>query len=261
MKLTLLLASSLLFCFNVMANDNVSLWQKEIITQATSLFSPVSKKEFGKEFKTIIVNDNSVSGSAEHTYNELILKINSGLLNSIRLTPDSLRMLICHELGHLFGGAPRKNIPIEWDGPTGIDGRSLLSSEGQSDYYASAVCFKKLIAFDHKKYIPPFSEIGPNLRQKCSSQNDIEMCLRTALAGKSFLNLVYDFDISTEKMDDSISETMLYDIYPDRQCRLDTIISGALCKSKLPLALDEYDHLLNECLHPTAKRPRCWYRP
>lgn len=70
--------------------------------------------------------------------------VNRGLIENPKLSLDGFRMILCHEVGHLFSGAPRRPIPVEWDGPTAPDSLSFLSSEGQSAYYATAVCFRAL---------------------------------------------------------------------------------------------------------------------
>ena len=173
-------------------------------------------------------------------------------------------MIICHELGHLFGGAPRKNVPPEWDGPVGSDGMSLMSSEGQADYYASSACFKRMLTLEKQSPRIDLKRVGPVLKNKCQAiakknGKDLEACLRSALGGLDFLNLVRDFPISCEHEDKNIAPQLIRDSYPERQCRLDTIINGTLCSEVLPLSLHPFDDSKNTCVSSYALRPKCWF--
>lgn len=238
--------------FNVQAN-----WSTDIISHANSLYQPVSWATFGKPINFEISEDQSAGASADHQFQELKVVVNSGLLSSPRLTPDGLRMIICHELGHLFGGAPRKNIQMEWEGPVAHDGMSFLSSEGQADYYAGLSCFKEMIKLAEGDNIIPanMARIGPNLKAKCG---DDQLCLRGALAGVDFLNLNYDFPISCEVKDEEETPVLIRDSYPGRQCRLDTIVSASACNEMQMLSLDFDDASKNEC--ESNQRPLCWYK-
>ncbi len=239
----------------------------QILEDAKIIYSAEALKEFQKPIEFKIVKNQIAAASARHDANVLGVDINSGLLESPRLTPDSLRMIICHELGHLFGGAPRKNIPPEWEGPIGPDGLSYMSSEGQADYYASTSCFKRMLDLERpfkKMEKSDLKRIGPVLEGKCKMTagfkgQELETCYRSALAGLDFLRLAFDFPISCEEQDTNVSETLIRDTYPDRQCRLDTIINGTLCSEKTPLSMDPSETEKNTCAAEYAKRPKCWF--
>lgn len=259
------LAITLVFSSESFAADNS--WQTQIITDAETIYKSISLKEFQKPIEFNIIENDSAAASAKNEYGKLAVEMNTGLLKNSRLTPDSLRMIVCHEIGHLFGGAPRKNPPPEWEGPTDSNGKSMMSAEGQADYYASTTCFKKLIDIEVKiiPYTYDSSRVGPILKNKCMNTAgfkgvSLETCYRSALAGMDFLNLVKDFDISCEVHDDKIVETTMSDSYPGRQCRLDTIINGALCNERLPLVMDQFEDRKNTCLSDYARRPKCWYK-
>lgn len=241
-------------------------WKSQIIKDAVNLYGPVAVQNFNKPIYFKVNDEESVSASADHTSYSLSVIINKGVLSSPRLSPDGLRMVICHELGHLFGGAPRRNIPMEWDGPVADDGRSFMSSEGQADYYASLVCFRKMLLEQRgEEPKPDFLRVGPKLKAKCEVTaglrgEDLQICLRTGLAGEDFLKLVFEFPISCEKEDTSITPELLRDSYPGRQCRLDTIVNGALCGDVQPMVLDFNIQSQNTCGSVHAARPGCWYR-
>lgn len=238
-------------------------WKSTIISAAREIYAPLGQESFGLKLEISIRADSLAVASADRSEQQLSVVIHQGLLDAPKLTPDALRMIICHELGHIFGGAPRRNVPPEWEGPVAPDSMSYMSSEGQADYYASAVCFKKLV--DHARRRGQLerlnlSEVGPILKNKCDRSDEHEICLRAALGGKAFLNLIHEFPISCEHHDSSITPRLIRDMYPARQCRLDTMIQGSFCGGELPHTLDFEDAGANSCLAPGAQRPLCWYR-
>lgn len=236
-------------------------WQTTILQDAEKLYRPVAEKHFQKKFTIVIEKNVSEAASADHLEKEMLVKINTGLLESKRLTPDSLRMVVCHELGHLFGGAPRRNNPPEWEGPVATDGYSYTSSEGQADYYATLVCFRLLAA--STRVGEPRTDLkraGPVLLEKCKDQKkEKDLCVRTALAGMDFLNLIKDFPISCETTDPQVADRMIRDSYPSRQCRLDTLINGARCMEDINLVLHFFDQKADDCKASVARRPVCWF--
>lgn len=161
-----------------------------------------------------------------------------------------------------MGGAPRKHAPPEWDGALAPDGLTWMSAEGQSDYYATSSCFRKLIAFEKK---PATYEINPPavLVRLCKTQwkndDEISVCIRAGLGAKNFLNLTFEFPISFETPSKHVTDTTLSDEYPARQCRLDTLVAGALCPDQLPLRFNLFNAQAQLCTIKAGLRPRCWY--
>lgn len=239
----------------------------KVINEAIALYQPVAES-FGAELKIELrLNSPSIVASAHRTDAEFRVVVDGGLINSSRLSEDGFRFVLCHELGHLFGGAPRRGLPPEWNGPVADDGLSFYSAEGQSDYYASAVCFRRLVqrqtTQEHQEMLkesnPPQVLINQCDRIWGESTNTSLTCQRAALGGLNMLLLVKDFDISFDKKSpERVSET-IRDFYPSRQCRLDTALAGALCKSDLPLVLDFNDPLRETCENREGKRPGCWF--
>ncbi len=255
----------IIFFFSISKASLAQSWKEQIINNAKAVYAPLSITTFNKPLYFRISESQTIGGSAHHEVDHLSIVLDRELLETPRLTPDGFRMLICHELGHLFGGSPRKNVPPEWDGPTAHDGLSLMTSEGQADYYASLVCFRKLLAIEAPDSPGPnFQRVGARLKHKCEVEagfknSKLEECLRAGLAGEDFLKLTFEFNISCEKFDDSIAPNLIRDFYPDRQCRLDTIVNGALCIENQTLVLD-FDQMENNgCRQEYAIRPACWF--
>ncbi len=229
-----------------------------------TLYAPVAISAFGKPLKLEMRYGSTQAAAAHHNFTSLDLIVYEGLLDSPRLTADGLRMIICHELGHFFAGAPRKNVPQEWDGPIADDGLSYLSSEGQGDYYAGMVCFRKLVEVASGiAPQPDVKRVGPKLNHKCSvvagyKGKELETCLRSGLAGEDFLKLTYEFPISCEKEDTTVASELIRDSYPGRQCRLDTMVQGGLCLNAGKLVLDFMSLEKSWCKEFLAIRPDCW---
>jgi hypothetical protein len=260
------MAASLILLFSLSFSLKAFGFSESIIEEVKFLYASAAMTSFGKPLSITIEENESISAAADHTITELKVIVHSGLLKSPRLTADGLRMIICHELGHLFGGSPRSHPPFEWDGPVASDGMSLMSSEGQADYYAGLVCFKKLVRFSEQENIEKIEDprIGPELKRKCYQvagleEDELALCYRAALGGLDFLTVTHDFPISCETEDTSIAPDLIRDTYPPRQCRLDTIIRGASCPDDFPLALDFYQDETNSCRMNYAERPLCWY--
>jgi len=116
-------------------------------------------------------------------------------------TEDTFALLLCHETGHLYGGAP-------WS-----DEHNELSLEGQADYW-SASCFKRIL---------------PRL-----SPREGDRLTDAALALTAFYadnRGIAHPDVTTPDLTvvDRILKT-----HPEPQCRLDTILSG-MRESERPL--------------------------
>ncbi|NOT78638.1 MAG: trypsin-like peptidase domain-containing protein [Bacteriovoracaceae bacterium] len=129
--------------------------------------------------------------------------VGSKVYETENLSADSFDLILCHELGHLLGAAPKKknttNSSPDW-----------ASSEGESDYY-SGKCVKELWAED---------QYGLNDRAQ-----------RAAL---SFFKILYSQygRYTTEKLPPSLErkdETVVVETkidYPTIQCRLDSTVNG-----------------------------------
>lgn len=218
-----------------------SLTHKDIIDDAEKMFQPLARQAHGRFVLSVDNDRQSISAAAQRNKIDLFeVILDGGLLNWPRLTEDSLRMTLCHEAGHLFGGVPLRPAPMEWEGPLDSSGLSLLSAEGQADYYAAS-CFRQWTR--GQRHEDRLKKVPAVVLQKCDQRwggqsEDSLLCQRIALAGKAFLNLVKDFDIDFETPDTEVVEETEISGYPSRQCRLDTFFAGALEQT----------------------RPACWYK-
>lgn len=147
-----------------------------------------------------------------------------------KITPNGFALLLCHELGHLFGGHPKKiyNGQVSW-----------AASEGQADYFAASICLKKL--YEHKLKVSLKAVFHQSF--KSIINNTIKI---NAEAYFQAIAAIYDLYPGMQKfarrptLEDSdlsvVDETNLN--YSSFQCRLDTYKAGA----------------------DNAPRPRCWFK-
>jgi hypothetical protein len=168
------------------------------------------------------------------------------------MTLDGVALIVCHEVGHLIGGGPT----FESIHP---DLGRALSAEGQADYFAASKCFKRYALNNPISSIYFNSTVSSNCQANFyKSDLDIEICVRSAMAGHIVLTTLNDINFlpgaptshfsfsRSSEFDQSIRNSTLL-MHPDYQCRLDTYLAGALCGDK------------NTCVDPQNKRPKCWY--
>lgn len=230
-------------------------WQEKITGDFLNLYSQQNLSTDESIHVDVMLNP-SVVATIKSSEKQHHLVIYSGLLQSPRLTAGAFAMTLCHEVAHLVAGPPYFQKPMD------LSYQDSYSSEGQSDYYAAMVCFKQLFKTSktlreliHKKT----SKTLNNLCQKAHPGKDQEQetCEATAQAGYDLLTLVHDFPIAFTTPAQEVPSSILINIYPSRQCRLDTILAGALCDESLPLDLRGVT--MNYCLRFEARRPDCWY--
>lgn len=159
------------------------------------------------------------------------------------MTRRAFALTVCHEIGHIIGGAPHHK----------IKDFQKLSAEGQSDFFASARCFKKYIEeFGDELEVTALSPLAlDQCRAQFQDTIQQELCYSTAKAGQdltavlSYLspNTLASFETPSS---DIVAET-LFDSYPSVQCRMDTFLVGAL---------QAYPFTGNESL----VKPACWFR-
>jgi hypothetical protein len=149
-----------------------------------------------------------------------------GLARHPKMTKNAFIAVLCHELGHHIGGAPKYR--ADW-----------ASNEGQSDYFATLRCMKKL----------GISSSAPAL------------ALSATLA-----DLGGERSPSRSRRDSSkVSRTD--DSHPSAQCRLDTMDAGRSCRARGSLSSTDpkpgtcfnYDGADNPV--GGGNRPRCWFAP
>jgi hypothetical protein len=281
-----------LFCFPAVAQfnqlkfDAVSKEQVESVLSNLKKIYEVEINNLGVPFKTKYDHDkytpefglSAAEITVKEEWNDSINGFSSYYL--LRLTgvytridgnnTDAVALLICHELGHILGGAPIYDQNYtQLASPAGFN--HPMAVEGQSDYFASAKCFKRYAQNTPLDFVLSADSI---ISEKCSrAYIDIaeqELCKRTAMAGKVLANNLRRVKIYSGYNEPWISfdhpATYVSDFtqtgHPEYQCRLDTYLAGALCKTPTSGPSNWKDAENDFCkFNSLGGRPSCWYSP
>lgn len=136
---------------------------------------------------------------------------------------DSLALIICHELGHLYAGAPYSNIDL------------ALSVEGRADYWAASECMPRVISKLPHKDARDESLMMCSGDLSCARILDASLIVTAHFAKNQKLEAP-QLTLSDPTIVDTILKT-----HPSPQCRLDLFRAGAL--------IENYPH----CFMPIEK--------
>jgi len=147
-----------------------------------------------------------------------------GLAQMSEMTPQGAALILCHELGHGIAGAPWKQ-------------NSKSSVEGQADFFATRFCLPKLL-----EILPIAQEPAPSDPiHRCTDLlcRHLFIGIQSDLAVIKANNPSQEAQFGHEDLSkvESVNTQPWY--YPSNQCRLDTLIAGAL----------------------EQERPSCWWSP
>jgi hypothetical protein len=188
-----------------------------------------------------------------------------GLARHETITEDGFALVVCHELGHHIGGAPKK--VSAWS-------NSWASNEGQSDYFANLKCLRRVFLNDDNAKIVKGLNAPKSLVDACSQANkgnkaDKEICIRGGMAGMSVSRLFMALRNSTSEpkfeTPDSKVVAKTDDNHPAYQCRLDTYFQGSLCEIDMNTDVSQEDETVGTCHKLNGQnsgiRPLCWHKP
>ncbi|MDD0852720.1 hypothetical protein HBN50_06410 [Halobacteriovorax sp. GB3] len=248
--------------------SNGGITQEEfntVIDKIEAIYAPIIEAK-GKTLKVVRKwDDGTVNAYARQMGSTWEVHMFGGLARHETITADGFATVVCHELGHHLGGAPKKS---SWWG-----GSSWATNEGQADYFATMKCLRKYMEKDNNEEIVANMDIPAVATQKCmdnfKAQEDITMCQRGAMAGmslaglfKALRNLDKDLDFATP---DTKVVTSTDHNHPAPQCRLDTYFAGALCEKDHYSDVDDRDASIGVCTrrdnYVDGIRPLCWYKP
>jgi hypothetical protein len=234
------------------------------IDMADAIYRPIIE-EMGKE---LVINrnwtDGTVNAYAQQSGNTWFVSMFGGLARHETITKDGFMLVVCHELGHHLGGAPKKK--TFWSS-------SWASNEGQADYWGNLKCMRKILEKEDNLAVIKNMEIPEVVQTQCAEQFEHEkeqaICIRTAMAGKSLGELFRALrgqkdEIKFDTPDQSkVSKTDHN--HPASQCRLDTYFAGALCNADHYQDVDDSDAEIGTCVRSEEMvlgvRPLCWYKP
>jgi len=222
----------------------------DIIDNIIDYYAPIAEKFQAELVVSKQWKSSTVNASANQMGDTWQVTFYGGLARRPEITPLGFATVICHELGHHFGGYPNSG----W-----------ASNEGNSDTFATHVCLKKILV-NSQEEIPVLPQIAIDMCDKAYTGNDRKVCYVSMGAAQSTANLLaalggdnyprYDTpDPKKVKVTDNA--------HPEAQCRFDTMIAGARCTKawRDDIIPTSRNQALYNCTEGEAARPRCWYAP
>lgn len=185
-----------------------------------------------------------------------------GLARHSSITKDAFALVACHEIGHHIGGAPKYS----------QSGNTWASTEGQSDYFATMKCLRKVFLRDDNQQIVSAMTVDPVAAQKCAEKhtepNELAICKRISMAGfsgASMFAVIQNQNLPKFDSPDPSVVSQTYESHPQFQCRLDTYFNGAVCDVSEDIDLGNSDPKVGACNQSATVnygfRPLCWYKP
>jgi hypothetical protein len=220
-------------------------------------------------------SDGTVNAYAQQSGKTYKVSMFGGLARHETITEDGMSLVVCHEIGHHIGGAPKKGGSVSgggwWGG--GASASSWASNEGQADYFATLKCLRKTFLNDDNASIVRTLNAPESLIKACNKANkndkeDSALCVRMGMAGKSVSDLfsvLGKLPATKFETPDAKVVSSTDDNHPKAQCRLDTYFQGSLCEINFNEDVSQTDEVKATC-HPSlghkiGTRPLCWFKP
>ncbi len=235
-----------------------------VIDKVEGIYAPFVATE-GGELKVVRNwTDGTVNAYAQQIGKEWRVSMFGGLARHETITPDGFALVVCHEIGHHIGGAPRKS--SSWSNP-------WASNEGQADYFSTLKCLRRVWNDEDNLQIVSTMEVPTELLKKCAdtqpSNADLGLCIRGGMAGMSVAKLFQALygETNGPKFETPSTKVVIKtdDNHPATQCRLDTYFQGALCEKSFNENVDAKSEVTGTCHGSTGQkiglRPLCWFKP
>lgn len=234
------------------------------IDKYETIYAPIVASMGGKLSVNRKWTDATVNASAQRSGSTWVVNMFGGLARHATITADGFALVICHEIGHHLGGAPKV---------AGFLGMNRwASNEGQSDYFATLKCLRQGFLNDDNAAIIAAMNVPALLSERCAAQfsdeSEKNICIRSGMAGVSVAGLFAALRNQPEGQfgtPDRNVVTRTNDAHPAHQCRLDTYFQGALCDKAVSEEVDQKDEVKGTCHGSTGStvglRPVCWFKP
>jgi hypothetical protein len=243
---------------------------RQVFSTLDKIFSPLAKKHSAQ---LQFIFDSTSSSQDPHAGTQTNglwpVKVPAHFLSIPGLTKDALWFTLCHEAGHHLAGAPF-NAPADY-----------RSAEGQADFFATQICLRKVWQNDTDENLRAAININPAFQEECDkawvTTTDRALCYREIQAGYSMFSTLADqykqFGVKPPDPNSQdlskVAQTTVGWMYPSLQCRLDTVVAGALCNDEahvfesIPGRPELTGAAPGYCSGPLfpkyMKRPPCWF--
>lgn len=197
-----------------------------IIQKVYYAYAPIVKSHGARLVINRRWDDATVNAYADRNDGNWNVTLFGGLARRPEVTPDGFMLVACHELGHHLAGFPFYS-----------DHTWAASVEGESDYYATQACARLLWRSEPQQNAAYRNMLDPETRFACTWKwrrtQDQDLCFRAAFASISLSTLLsrlagHPVDPTLAARDRNVVPAT-DESHPDAQCRLDTMLNGALC--------------------------------
>lgn len=238
----------------------------KVIDRVAEIYTPVVQQQgarliFNRKWEDATVNASAARDLSRGT--DWFVTMYGGLARHSYMTEDAFAVVVCHELGHHLGGFPKKTQAFQVD-------RKWSSVEGQSDYFATLKCLKKIFEGQDNETVVADKTIPLIVKMECeksfSDKEEQFICQRSAVAGLEVSRFIAVLTQSKTEVDFSTPDKkkvlMIEKDHNKPQCRLDTFFQGSLCDKNPDEALSKTDGNPGACTKKNGDmrglRPRCW---
>jgi hypothetical protein len=231
-----------------------------VIDKVEGIMTPYVTSAGGKLRVVRNWTDGTVNAYAEQNGDDWTVQMFGGLARHKTITEDGFALVVCHEVGHHIGGAPKYN------------GDEWASNEGQADYFGALKCLRRVWASEDNAAIVAKMSVPASLTAGCgktwAKADEQALCVRTGMAGDSvaklFAALGWEKPAKFETPDTKVV-TATDDNHPETQCRLDTYFQAGMCDVSVNDAVDNHSEVTGTCHgangHTIGLRPLCWFKP
>ncbi len=237
-----------------------------IMDRIEKIYAPIIESKGGKLDLRRLWTDGTVNASAERIGDTYRVNMYGGMARHELITADGFMLVACHEVGHHLGGKPKYS---NW-WPIGSE--SWASVEGQSDYFGTAKCMRKMFLDMSEEELLAFEKNNAFAEKKCnevySEEKDQTMCVRNAIAGVVLGDVLGSLsesepvNLETPSVDEFAGVNQKH---PKAQCRADTYFQGALCSIGHDVEFSNDNQLTGACVAESGfengMRPKCWFNP
>ncbi len=237
----------------------------DVITKIETIYAPIVTSMGGNLKVNRKWTDGTANANASRsTGSTWLVNMYGGLARHNAITEDGFALVLCHEIGHHLGGAPKSA------GLLGLN--RWASNEGQADYFATLKCLRKAFINDNNAAIVKKMDVPAALTDKCaatySNKEERAICVRNGMAGASVAGFFADMRNAARAQFDTPDTSIVKktnDAHPAHQCRLDTYFQGAICDISMNEDVSQKDEVQGTCHgtlgHTQGLRPLCWFKP
>lgn len=261
---------------------------ESIIEKVKSIYVPYALSKGNRKLEIKLKwNVKEFGGQAGTRRGIKVVQIAGGTAEHSVMNADSFALIVCHEVGHHYGG-----LPLKYNLERGI---TDVTAEGVSDYFAISKCLRKVFASDNNVAIARTLNAPEIVVRRCSqtwrTEEEIALCMRTAMAGLVAVRAteankgIGPTAFFNTPSNDRVVESNIIK-HPKLQCRLDTYLQASLCNKGHDLdpttrreqdpkfttnfpfpikGITKEDVDQGYCArsegYVDGVRPRCWYNP